>query len=119
SAPERMLSSGSPWGGLEAALSSRYGAAFAGLPGVRFDSDAGDDAAYWRSLLGLSSIEGEEDPAVAPASYVAGERWERLLAEAPATWLTHHHRAVMAHARGDLPAAVDEYQASLRQRRSA
>ncbi|HTN55035.1 MAG TPA: DUF5107 domain-containing protein, partial [Microbacterium sp.] len=119
SAPERMLSSGSPWGGLEAALSSRYGAAFAGLAGVRFDSDAGDDAAYWRSLLGLSPVEGEVDPAVSPASYVAGERWEWLLAEAPSTWLTHYHRAVMAHARGDLHAAASGYQASLRQRRSA
>src|SRR5690606_26211175 len=119
SAPERMRSSGSPGGGLEAALSSRYVCAFAGPPGVRFDSESADDAAYWTSLLGPYSFEGEEDPAVAPATYVAGERWERLLAEAPATWLTHHLRAVVAHARGDLRAAVDEYQASLRQRRTA
>src|SRR5690606_8696844 len=119
SAPERMLSTGSAWGALEADLSARYGVAFAGLPGVRFEVDAGADAAYWRSLLGLSSAVVDEDPAIAPASYAAGARWERLLSEAPASWLTHYHRAVMAHARGDLRAAVDGYQASLRQRRSA
>lgn len=117
-APERMLSTGSPWGALEAALSARYGVAFTGLPGVEFDSDAGEDAAYWRALLGLAPA-AADDPTTAPASYVAGERWERLLAEAPATWLTHYHRAVMAHARGDLRAAVAGYEASLRQRRSA
>lgn len=114
--PERMLSTGSPWGALEAALSARFGESFAGLPGVEFDSDAGEDAAYWRSLLGLSSA---DDDTAAPASYVAGERWERLLAEAPSSWLTHYHRAVMAHARGDLRAAVAGYEASVRQRRSA
>jgi tetratricopeptide (TPR) repeat protein len=86
---------------------------------VRFDADAGEDAAYWRSLLGGSPVELDGDVAVPPASYVAGERWERLLTEAPATSLTHYQRAVMAHARGDLRAAVDGYEASLRQRRSA
>jgi hypothetical protein len=117
--PERMLSTGSPWGALEAALSARYGESFASLPGVEFDSDAGEDAAYWRSLLGLSPTEDDDDPTAPPASYVAGERWERLLAEAPATWLTHYHRAVMAHARGDLRAAAAGYRSSIRQRRSA
>lgn len=119
-APERMLSTGSPWGALEAALSARYGVAFEGLPGVAFDADASEDAAYWRELLGLAPASASaEEPTTAPASYVAGERWERLLAEAPATWLTHYHRAVMAHARGDLRAALAGYEASLRQRRSA
>lgn len=115
--PERMLTTGSSWGALEAALSARYGESFAGLPGVAFDADAGADAAYWRSLLGLAPAAA--DDVAAPASYVAGEHWERLLTEAPATWLTHYHRAVMAHARGDLRAARAGYEASLRQRRSA
>lgn len=117
-APERMLSTGAPWGALEAVLSERYGVAFAGLPGIRFDADAGEDAAYWRGLLGLAEPV-PDDATAPPASYVAGERWERLLTEAPATWLTHYHRAVMAHARGDLAAAVAGYEASVRQRRSA
>ncbi|WP_193597518.1 DUF5107 domain-containing protein [Microbacterium sp. YJN-G] len=123
-APERMLSNGSPWGALEQALSERLGMRFDGLPGVRFDADAGEDAAYWRGLLGLAAAASGDEAAavdvdVAPPSYVAGPRWERLLAEAPSTWMTNYHRAVMAHARGDLSAAISGYQASVRQRRSA
>ncbi len=116
-APRRVLQAGSPWGALEEALSARYGVAFEGLPGVRFDADAGADAAYWRSLLG--SAEAADDPSAPPSSYVAGDLWDRLLAEAPASWLTHYHRAVMAHARGELRAAAAGYEASLRLLRSA
>lgn len=116
-APERMLNTGSPWGALEAEVAERYGASFAGLPGVRFDRDAGDEGAYWRDLLdGTAS----DDPApAAPASYVAGDLWDRLLAEAPATWLSHYHRGVIAHAQDKRVWAAAAYQASLRLRRSA
>ncbi|QMU96861.1 DUF5107 domain-containing protein [Microbacterium esteraromaticum] len=134
-APERLLNVGSPWGALEAVLAERYGEAFESLPGVRFDATAGEDAAYWRRLLGLSEADaragsdagaidadGDDsdlDAGAPPASYVAGPLWDRLLAEAPASWLTHHHRGVMAHARGDLAGAKAAYEASLRLRRTA
>jgi hypothetical protein len=120
-APSRMLSHGAPWGALEETVSARYGVAFRGLPGVRFDADAGEDAAYWRALLGLAdgADAADEEPSAPPASYVAGELWDRLLAEAPSTWLTHYHRGVMAHARGHLVGAIACYDASLRLRRSA
>ena len=116
--PVELLNVGSPWGALEAALATRYGAVFQSLPGVRFEAGEDEDARYWRELLGLASAT-DPDPATAPASYVAGALWDRLLAEAPATWLTHYHRAVMAHARGDHARAAALYKASLRQRRTA
>ena len=118
-APARMLSTGAPWGALEAELSAKYGVAFEALPGVRFDPGAGADAAYWRGLLGITAASEDPDAATPPPSYVAGERWERLLAEAPSDWSTHYHRAVMAHARGELTRAAAGYEASLRHRRSA
>ncbi|WP_309127275.1 DUF5107 domain-containing protein [Microbacterium sp.] len=114
--PARMLHTGSPWGALEAELAARSGASFDTLPSVRFDRDAPGAGPYWTALLDGST--GEDAGLDAPQSYVAGERWERLLAEAPASWLTHLHRAVIAHARGDLAAAGSRYEASLRQRRS-
>ncbi|WP_309064960.1 DUF5107 domain-containing protein [Microbacterium sp.] len=116
-APERMLSTGSAWGALEAELARRYGAAFASLPGVRFERDAGRGNEYWAALLDRREPTDAGD--AAPASYVEGERWDRLLAEVPATWLTHYHRGVMAHASGSLERAVAHYRASLRQRRTA
>lgn len=117
-APERMLNIGAPWGALEAELAERFGGGFESLPGVRFDRDAGEEGGYWAALLdGL--VPADDADLDAPASYVEGERWERLLAEAPATWLTHYHRGVIAHAAGELPRAGSHYEASLRQRRSA
>lgn len=115
--PTRMLQTGSPWGALEAELAERCGEPFESLPGVRFDRTATGAGDYWAALL--DGVTYEDGTADAPPSYVAGDRWERLLAEAPASWLTHYHRAVMAHARGDLAAARSRYEASLRQRRSA
>ncbi len=117
-APDRMLNGGSPWGALEAELAARLGTTFDALPGVRFDRDAGDEGAYWTALL--DGDEPSDPPATdSPASYVDGEGWDRLLAAAPATWLTHYHRGVIAHASGDLDRAASHYEASLRQRRSA
>jgi tetratricopeptide (TPR) repeat protein len=116
--PEHLLTVGSPWGALEAALAARFGASFDNLPGVRFDAAAGEDAEYWRGLLGGASA-GDDDVSTPPASYVAGPLWDRLLGEAPATWLTHCHRAVIAHAAGDHARAAAHYDASLRLRRTA
>jgi len=119
-APERMLSIGAPWGALQAVIAERYGEPFAGLPGTPFDADAGEDAAFWRALLAGEHPDAAHDDVTAPpASYVEGALWERLLDEAPATWLTQYHRAVIAHARGDLASAISRYEASVRQRRSA
>ncbi|MEJ1089112.1 DUF5107 domain-containing protein [Microbacterium sp. Mu-80] len=118
-APGRMLNTGSPWGALEAELAARLGVAFDSLPGVRFDRDAGDEGSYWTALLDDEGANEAEDHATdAPASYVDGEGWDRLLAAAPATWLTHYHRGVIAHASGELSRAASHYEASLRQRRS-
>lgn len=114
--PERMLNLGSAWGALEAELAARHHATFESLPGVRFDRDAGDEGAYWRALI--DGVPTDDDPA-APVSYVAGAGWERLLAEAPATWLTHYHRGVIAHAAGNHARAAAHYESSLRQRRTA
>ncbi|MEV7632859.1 DUF5107 domain-containing protein [Microbacterium sp. NPDC089318] len=117
-APEHLLNVGSPWGALEAALSTRYGTAFESLPGVRFDATAGGDAQYWRGLLGLAATD-DPDASTPPPSYVAGRLWDRLLGEAPSSWLTHYHHAVMAHASGDHAQAAAHYEASLRLRRTA
>ncbi|MBS1907948.1 MAG: DUF5107 domain-containing protein, partial [Actinobacteria bacterium] len=126
-APDALLSTGSPWGTLEQELAARTGSTFAALPGVRFERE-GDEGAYWAGLLGDSSgspdpagagaPDAEPDPSLAPASYVTGDEWDRVLAEAPATWLTHYHRAVAAHARGEHGTAISHYEASLRHRRS-
>lgn len=126
-APEGLLSTGSPWGALEQELAARAGSAFLPLPGVRFVRD-GEEGAYWAGLLDgapgspadvTGSDDAEPDPSVAPASYVTGDEWDHLLAEAPSTWLTHYHRAVAAHARGEHGTAISHYEASLRHRRSA
>lgn len=115
-APERMLNRGAAWGAFEAELAARLGRGFDALPGVRFDRDAGDEGEYWRALLDGSTPDAGVD---APVSYVAGEDWDRLLGAAPATWLTHYHRGVIAHATGAVDRAAAHYEASLRQRRSA
>ena len=113
-APGELLSTGSPWGALEQELAARSGSPFAALPGVRFSRE-GAEGAYWAALLdGTATADGPE----APASYVTGEEWDHLLAEAPATWLTHYHRAVCAHARGEHGTAASHYEASLRHRRT-
>ncbi|MGO4681875.1 DUF5107 domain-containing protein [Microbacterium sp. 2MCAF23] len=123
--PDALLSVGSPWGALEQELAARAGSTFASLPGVRFVRD-GDEGAYWAFLLdgtpgSTDPTAGvtEPDPSVAPASYVTGDEWDHLLAEAPSTWLTHYHRATIAHARGEHGTAISHYEASLRHRRSA
>jgi len=120
-APDALLSVGSPWGALEEQLAARSGSAFAALPGIRFVRDA-EEGAYWAALLDAapgSAPAVEPDPSVAPASYVTGDEWDHLLAEAPSTWLTHYHRAVIAHARGEHGTAISHYEASLRHRRNA
>lgn len=118
-APGRMLNTGSPWGALEAELAARLGMTFEGLPGAPFDRDAGDEGTYWMALLDGEEPSDDQRTTDAPPSYVDGEGWDRLLAAAPATWLTHYHRGVIAHASGDLARAASHYEASLRQRRSA
>ncbi|WP_045248928.1 DUF5107 domain-containing protein, partial [Microbacterium azadirachtae] len=121
-APEALISIGSPWGALEQELAARTGTAFASPAGVRFVRD-GEEGAYWAALLDAPSDRigrgiAEPDPLVAPDSYVTGDEWDHVLAEAPSTWLTHYHRAVAAHARGEHGTAVSHYEASLRHRRS-
>ncbi|MFE6735894.1 DUF5107 domain-containing protein [Microbacterium sp. NPDC057650] len=124
--PGELLSSGSPWGALEQEIAERAGEAFAELPGVRFDR-SGAEGAYWAGLLD-TAIDGEDgtdastragdghpddadrpEHPTAPASYVTGDAWDRLLADATQTWLTSYHRAVIAHAAGDLDRALDLY----------
>lgn len=118
-APDALLSTGSPWGALEQELAARTGSPFATLPGVRFSRE-GAEGAYWAALLDdtTSAALEDADAQLPPASYVTGEEWDHLLAEAPATWLTHYHRAVAAHARGEHGTAASHYEASLRQRRT-
>lgn len=124
-APDALLSVGSPWGALEQELAARAGSTFVAPAGVRFVRD-GEEGAYWADLLDapagraerIGSGVTEPDPLDAPASYVAGDEWDHLLAEAPSTWLTHYHRAVAAHARGEHGTAISHYEASLRHRRS-
>jgi hypothetical protein len=118
-APDALLSVGSPWGALEQQLAARTGSAFDPLAGVRFVRD-GEEGAYWAGLLDDAPAgTTEPDPSEAPASYVVGDEWDHLLAEAPATWLTHYHRAVSAHTRGEHGTAISHYEASLRHRRNA
>ncbi len=116
--PAALLSEGAPWGAVEQALAARFGEDFSGLPGAPFDS-ANPGADYWTGLLAGVDADAAASSADAPESYVEGPLWERLLAEAPATWLTHYHRAVMAHAVGQISRAISHYEASLRQRRTA
>jgi len=116
-APERILHTGSSWGALEAELAARQGRPFDAPPGVRFDREAGEDGRYWRALLDGAQQHDDHDDA--PVSYAAGERWERVLAEASPTWLTHYHRAVIAHAAGDLDRAATLYEQSLALRQTA
>ncbi len=119
-APGRMLSIGSPWGALEEAISERFGAEFIGLPGAPFQAHAPGAGDYWTTLLAGEDAEAHEAaPHQSPLSYVDGPLWERLLAAAPASWLTHYHRGVIAHAAGETARAVSHYEASLRQRRTA
>jgi Domain of unknown function (DUF5107) len=124
-APDALLSVGSPWGALEQQLAARTGSAFAPLAGVRFVRD-GEEGAYWAALLDgapgapdAPAGVAEPDASEAPVSYVTGDEWDHLLAEAPATWLTHYHRAVAAQARGEHGTAISHYEASLRHRRNA
>lgn len=119
-APERMLSQGAPWGALEAAVADRFGADFVGLAGAPFEASAPGTGDYWNTLLaGADADVHDAAPHRAPESYVDGPLWDRLLAEAPASWLTHYHRGVIAHAAGESTKAVSHYEASIRQRRTA
>ncbi|MFE6996283.1 DUF5107 domain-containing protein [Microbacterium sp. NPDC057659] len=126
--PDALLSTGSPWGALEQEIAERTGEAFAVLPGVRFDR-SGADGAYWAGLLDTAPVDGADgtdaarrtgdgypdddtdgpEHPTAPASYVAGDAWDRLLTDTASTWLTSYHRAVIAHAAGDLDRALDLY----------
>ena len=118
--PGELLSTGSPWGALEQELAARAGLPFAPLAGVRFACECAEGA-YWAALLDGSADGSADDadaPLDAPASYVRGEEWDHLLAEAPSTWLTHYHRAVAAHAEGEHGTAISHYEASLRHRRT-
>ncbi|UJP09432.1 DUF5107 domain-containing protein [Microbacterium sp. KUDC0406] len=122
--PGALLSTGSPWGALEQELSAWAGEAFSSLPGVRFSRD-GAEGAYWAGLLEAadgttgslrttgslspSKGPGPDDPSIPPASYVAGQTWDRLLQASAPSWLNSYHRAVIAHAAGDLDRALALY----------
>lgn len=119
-APERMLSQGAPWGALDAALAARFGEPFEGLSSAPFDPHAPGAGDYWTALLDGENTEPHESaPQRAPESYVDGPLWDRLLAEAPSSWLTHYHRGVIAHAAGETLRALSHYRASIRQHRTA
>ncbi|HYJ68810.1 MAG TPA: DUF5107 domain-containing protein, partial [Nocardioidaceae bacterium] len=60
----------------------------------------------------------ELDPRQPPIGYVVGADWRRRLAGSAETWASLLHLGVTAHAAGDLDAARDAYERSLRHART-
>ncbi len=116
--PSEMLCRGGGWGALEREARTMIGRGWLDETGTPFpEHTMGPDQHAWRALLDngceAATAFSDADPQPAPASYVVGEQWERLLSGCPPSWPRDYHLGVLAHAAGDLDAAHDHYSASL------
>jgi hypothetical protein len=123
-APSEMLCRGSGWGALERHARARTGQGWLAETGTPFEEGTmGKHQQPWYRLLDdgfdAATAFSDADPHTAPASYVVGEPWERLLSGCAPSWPRDYHLGVMAHAAGDLDAAYDRYSASLVRRPTA
>ncbi|MFC4138408.1 MULTISPECIES: DUF5107 domain-containing protein [unclassified Microbacterium] len=72
-------------------------------------SEITDETDAARRATGGHAGPDTDDPSIPPASYVAGASWDRLLAASAPSWQVAYHRAVIAHAAGDLDRALALY----------
>lgn len=112
-APTRLLTRGSGWGALESRRRRAAGQTALDTAAAPFPEESLDDEQHpWLALLEHGTLP-EPDPQHPPQSYVAGSAWAHLLAEAPQSWLSAYHLAVLAHARGETATAHAWYTTSL------
>jgi hypothetical protein len=96
--PHEHVLRGSGWGALEGAARRRDGEPWLDTTGTPFSSETiTAEQQPWLELL-------EGRPFAGSRSFVAGARWEERLAREPDNPHALLHRAVMAHARGDVRA---------------
>ncbi|WP_166982619.1 DUF5107 domain-containing protein [Paramicrobacterium fandaimingii] len=108
--PREPIVRGNGWGYLEQRRRDRAAECGIASPGTPFD-DPTDEVQQWLELLDTGDLPLTDRREIV-GSYVRGEPWERLLTQAPRTWLTAVHLGTMAHARGDLEQAGAYYAAS-------
>jgi hypothetical protein len=117
--PRTALATGTGWGALERARRESAGEPWFDESGTPFpDSSIGGEQEQWLALVRTGSLPAQP-PDAAPVSYVAGGDWAARLDAAPPSWLTAYHRGTIAHAAGDLTAAIGHYEASLRHETNA
>jgi tetratricopeptide (TPR) repeat protein len=103
----RRVVTGTGWGALESRLRLRRGEASLGGAEAPFEADSlGEDQQPWLNLLEAGTFDGAR-------TFVAGDDWQGLLRDAPATPQSLLHLAVMAHAEGRIEEAAACYRRSL------
>jgi hypothetical protein len=121
--PKHILHHGSGWGALERQRRERSVERPFCSPGLVFDdSSLGADQQPWLSLLENGYLP-ECQPDHEPGAWMVQHEWRDLLefstrSAAGNHWLAHLHLGLMHYADGDLAAAEDSWQASLRHQRS-
>jgi Domain of unknown function (DUF5107) len=112
--PGETLSVADGWGALERRRRALTGEPPPGPPGAPYaDATLTDEQRPFVTLLETGDLP-ELDPARPPMGYVVGPDWRRRLAASIESWASRLHLGVVAHAGGDLAAARDAYERSLR-----
>jgi tetratricopeptide (TPR) repeat protein len=112
--PGESLSVADGWGALERRRRASTGEPPPGPPGAPYaDASLTGEQRPFGTLLETGDLP-DLDPARPPLGYVVGPDWSRRLAAAVESWASRLHLGVVAHAAGDLAAARDAYERSLR-----
>jgi hypothetical protein len=116
--PGRTLSVGDGWGALERRRRAATGEPVPDTPGTPYaDESITEEQRPFVALLETGDFP-ELDPRQPPLGYVVGADWRQRLAGSTESWASLLHLGVTAHAAGDLDAARDAYERSLRHART-
>jgi hypothetical protein len=121
--PRQILHRGSGWGALERRRRERFHERPFCSSGLVFDdANLGEDQQPWLSLL-EKGVLPERDPEREPGAWMVQPEWRELLKASTQDaardhWLAHLHLGLMHFATGNMAAAENAWQLSLRQRQS-
>jgi hypothetical protein len=116
--PGRTLSVADGWGALECRRRAAIGEPAPDTPGTPYaDETMTEEQRPFVALLETGDFP-ELDPTQPPLGYVVGADWRRRLTGSAESWASLLHLGVAAHAAGDLDAARDAYERSLRHART-
>ncbi len=121
--PVRIVHRGSGWGALESKRRDRCGEPPFCSDGIVFDDPSlGEEQAPWLSLL-RHGVLPDREPHLEPGAWMIQKEWRELLQTSVRGqhgnhWLALLHLGVMHYGAGNLDAAADAWQQSLRQRPS-